>query len=131
MIKKTVTAALSAGVLVTGGVLLAAAPAQAAPCPSGSLCAYVVEQPSSANAYNSRTWTGAPGPVSGPNKNLLQYTKFDNARSLYNNKSGYTALVFSQPGHGGTSYSLNPGSGWKSLGGSALWHNVASNRWVR
>ncbi|MVO85296.1 hypothetical protein GPA10_11160 [Streptomyces sp. p1417] len=91
MIKKTVAAALSAGVLATGGALIAAAPAQASACPSGRLCAYVVEQPSSANAYNSRTWTGAPGTVSG----------------------------------------LNPGSGWKSIDGSALWRNVASNQWIR
>ncbi|KUF18771.1 peptidase inhibitor family I36 protein [Streptomyces silvensis] len=131
MIKKTVAAALSAGVLATGGALIAAAPAQASACPSGRLCAYVVEQPSSANAYDSRTWTGAPGTVSGSNRNLLEYRKFDNARSLYNNKSGYTAVVYSSPGFGGTPYRLNPGSGWKSIDGSALWQNVASNQWIR
>ncbi|MFE6157430.1 hypothetical protein ACFQ7F_00715 [Streptomyces sp. NPDC056486] len=131
MVKKSVAAALTAGVLATGGVLLATAPAQASACPSGNLCAYTVEQPSSANAYNSRTWTGAPGPVSDSNKNLLRYAKFDQARSLYNNKSGYTAVVWSGVGNSGSAFNLNPGSGWKSLKGSALWQNVAANQWVR
>ncbi|MFH9075783.1 peptidase inhibitor family I36 protein [Streptomyces alboflavus] len=131
MIKRNLAAALTAGMLATGGVLLTTAPAQAAACRSGSLCAYVAEQPSSASAYDSRTWTGSPGTVSGSNKNLLQYTKFDQARSLYNNKAGYSALVYAQRNHQGSPFELSDGSGWKTIRGSALWHNVASNKWVR
>ncbi|MEV4664073.1 peptidase inhibitor family I36 protein [Micromonospora echinofusca] len=99
------------------GTTLTAAPASADPCPSGALC-----------AYTQYDWGGAPGPVYDDNTNLLQYTKFANAASLYNNGKSCNVTVYYNTGYRAPAYNLNRGTGWRRLG-SNLYHHVGSNRW--
>lgn len=105
--------------LAAAGALVTAAPANAAysDCPSGALCAYV-----GTGGY------GDPGTVWGNNTNLLQYYKFNNAESLYNNGNYCDVRVYSGLNYTGSvalarrGYSYSPlYSPWKD--------NVASNYW--
>ncbi|MDR6975058.1 hypothetical protein J2X68_001742 [Streptomyces sp. 3330] len=106
--------------LATTGALITAAPANAAlsDCPSGGLCAYL--------GVNG---SGDPGVVYGDNTNLLQYNKFNNAESLYNNGNSCNVRIYSGTGYTGSSYVLSRGYYNGSLANTVYWHNVASNNW--
>lgn len=109
--------AVAASATVLG---IAAPPASAgwSDCPAGALCAYLA--PNGA---------GTPGKVFGDNANLLQYTKFDNAESLYNNGNNCNVEIYS--GLNWSGYHFNLARGWAApdLGGTVWYHNVASNDW--
>ncbi|MER5433761.1 peptidase inhibitor family I36 protein [Streptomyces sp. NPDC002588] len=106
--------------LVATGALATAGPANAAlsDCPSGALCAYL--------GVNG---SGDPGVVYADNSNLLQYNKFNNAESLYNNGNSCNVRIYSGLGYTGSSYVLARGYYNGSLANTVWWHNVASNDW--
>ncbi|WP_338898053.1 peptidase inhibitor family I36 protein [Streptomyces sp. TG1A-60] len=112
--------ALGGLALAAVGTLATAAPANAAwsDCPSGALCAYL-------GTYGA----GDPGTVYGDNNNLLQYNKFNNAESLYNNGNNCNVRIFSGLNKTGSSYVLNRGRTNPTLANTVWWHNVASNDW--
>ncbi|MFF4243597.1 peptidase inhibitor family I36 protein [Streptomyces sp. NPDC001822] len=105
--------ALAATALVT------ATPANAAysDCPAGALCAYL-----------GTDGAGDPGTVYGDNTNLLQYNKFNNAESLYNNGNNCDVRVYS-----GLNYTGSVATAYRGWTYSPLYSpwkdNVASNRW--
>jgi hypothetical protein len=105
--------------LAATGALVTAGPANAAysDCPSGALCAYL-----GTGGY------GDPGTVYGDNDNLLQYNKFNNAESLYNNGNYCDVTVYSGLNHTG-SPALAKRGWWYSPLYSPWKDNVASNRW--
>ncbi|MFJ9760908.1 peptidase inhibitor family I36 protein [Streptomyces sp. NPDC101149] len=110
---------LGAAALVATGALVTAGPATAAysDCPSGALCAYL-----GTGGY------GDPGTVWGNNTNLLQYNKFNNAESLYNNGNNCDVTVYSGLNYtGSAAVALR---GWTYSPLYSPWKdNVASNRW--
>ncbi|MFD8734517.1 peptidase inhibitor family I36 protein [Streptomyces sp. NPDC059618] len=111
--------ALGSVALATTGALVTAGPANAAwSCPSGGLCAYL--------GVNG---AGTPGVVYGDNSNLLQYNKFDNAESLFNNGNNCNVRLYSGTGYTGSSYVLDRGYLNGSLANTVWWHNVAANNW--
>ncbi|WP_369197822.1 peptidase inhibitor family I36 protein [Streptomyces djakartensis] len=106
-------AALAATTLMTAG------PANAAwsDCPSGALCAYL-----------GTGGAGDPGTVYGDNTNLLQYNKFNNAESLYNNGNNCDVRVYSGLNYTGSVATAQRGWTYSPL--YSPWKdNVASNRW--
>ncbi|WP_327348970.1 peptidase inhibitor family I36 protein [Streptomyces europaeiscabiei] len=79
---------------------MTAAPANAAwtDCSSGALCAYL-----------SDDGAGDPGEVFGDNSNLLQYNKFDNAESVYNNGNNCSVTIWNETGYSGDAFLLGRG----------------------
>jgi hypothetical protein len=105
--------------LATTGAVITAAPANAAwSCPSGALC-----------AYTSPNGVGAYGDVYDDNRDLLRFSKFDNAESLYNNGNNCNVRIHSGRGYTGSSYVLPRGIASTTLANTVWWHNVASNNW--
>jgi hypothetical protein len=88
-------------------------------------------------AYLRPDGSGDPGTVSGDNRNLLQYNKFNNAESLYNNGNSCDVVVFSGLNYTGFDENITRGTVVRNLYSSsngyyrALYHNVASNDWCR
>ncbi|WFE41114.1 peptidase inhibitor family I36 protein [Micromonospora sp. WMMD998] len=97
-----------------------AAPASADACPSTKLCAYL-----------STNYGGVPGTVAGNNTNLLQYSKFDNAASVFNNGASCGVTIWNGTGYSGTSVYLPRGTGYSNLASQnpPFYLNVASNIW--
>jgi hypothetical protein len=95
-------------------------PASADPCPSTKLCAYL-----------SSGYAGVPGVVAGNNTNLLQYTKFDNAASVFNNGTSCGVTIWNGLNHTGTSVYLPRGTGYANLydQNRPFYKNIASNVW--
>jgi hypothetical protein len=90
-------------------------------CPAGALCAYL-----------SPNGDGTPGKVYNDNSNLLQYDKFNNAQSVYNNGNNCNVAIFSGTNWDGARYVLNRGYAIYNLNepGWEPWlRNVASNDW--
>jgi hypothetical protein len=106
--------------LAATGAVVTAAPASASysDCPSGGLCGYL--------GVNG---SGTPGVVYGDNSNLLQYNKFNNAESLFNNGNSCNVRIYSGTGYTGYSYVLSRGYFNGSLANTVYWHNVAANNW--
>ncbi|MEU3900439.1 peptidase inhibitor family I36 protein [Streptomyces sp. NPDC045251] len=124
MTRKKIAAALGAATLAGLGIFATATPASAAwsDCDSGALCAYL-----------SDNGGGTPGQVFGTNSNLLQYNKFDNAESLYNNGNSCDAHIFDETNFNGNNFIL--GRGWAignldGVYGGTYADDVASNKWV-
>ena len=113
-------AAVSLG--VGGAALVNAAPASADPCPAGALC-----------AYTAVNYGGDPGTVYGNNDNLLQYAKFDNAVSVFNNGRQCGVTIWNQTGNPrrGTSVYLPRGTGYGDLlnQNRPFYKNIAANTW--
>ena len=107
--------AVSAAVLGVTSV-----PASADPCPSTKLCAYL-----------STGYAGVPGTVAGDNTNLLQYTKLDNAASVFNNGTRCGVTIWNGLGRTGTSVYLPRGTGYADLYAQnrPFYRNIASNVW--
>lgn len=90
-------------------------------CPAGALCAYL-----------SPNGDGTPGKVYEDNANLLQYDKFNNAQSVYNNGNNCNVALFSGLNWSGSRYVLARGYAIYNLNdpGWEPWlRNVASNDW--
>jgi hypothetical protein len=124
VIRKKIAAAASAALLGGLGVALTAAPANAAwsDCSSGALCAYLGDN-----------GAGDPGEVFGNNTNLLQYHKFDNAESVYNNGNSCDVRLYDETGYAGNTWYLDRGYAIYNLdasAGGAFADDVASNLWV-
>ncbi|GAB7052872.1 peptidase inhibitor family I36 protein [Catenuloplanes indicus] len=105
------TAALAAGTA-------SSASAGWSDCAGGDLCAYL-----SANGG------GTPGRVADDNANLLQYNKFNNAVSLYNNGNSCNVRIYSGLNWSGSSFVLPRGYTAPDLSGTVYYKNVASNDW--
>ncbi len=128
MIRRKIAASFAVTTIATIGLVAVPTAAQAGwtDCNSGALCAYL-----------STDGGGAPGMVYGDNSNLLQYNKFDNAVSLFNNGNSCNVAVYSKKSWQGTRKVLDRGdkqgnlnSLWNQLTGwSDLYKNVASNDW--
>jgi hypothetical protein len=95
-------------------------PASAHNCPSTKLCAYL-----------STGLNGTPGTVAGNNPNLLQYTKFDNAASVFNNGTSCGVTIWNGLNYTGTSVYLPRGTGYGNLAvdNPPFYKNIASNIW--
>jgi hypothetical protein len=120
IIKKAVAGGLLA-VVATAGLAVASASSASAgwsDCNGGDLCAYL-----------STNGGGTPGRVSDDNANLLQYNKFNNAVSLYNNGNSCNVRLYTGLNWSGSSFVLNRGYTVPDLGGTAWYKNVASNDW--
>ncbi len=119
-IRKRGAAALAAIALAAAGTVATAGTSHASwsECPAGALCAYL-----------GTNGSGAPGKVYNDNSNLLQYNKFNNAESLYNNGNSCNVRIFSGTGYTGSNYVLSRGWTNPTLSGTVYWHNVASNDW--
>jgi hypothetical protein len=128
MIRRKIAAGLAAAIVTTVGLTAVPSAAQAgwSDCPAGALC-----------AYTATDGGGAPGKVTGDNADLLQYSKFNNAASLYNNGRNCNVAVYSKKNWTGTRKVLDRGdkqadldSLWNKINGwSDLYKNVASNDW--
>lgn len=119
-------AGIAAGAMLLGGLGVAAtaSPAQASftDCPSGSLCAFTLTN-----------YGGTPGKVSGDNKDLLQYTKFDYANSVYNNGKSCEVQIFTKKNYEGESTVLKRKGAIPNLDTFAdgkFKDGIASNKWV-
>jgi hypothetical protein len=123
MIRKKIAAAVGAAVLAGLGIGATATPANAAwtDCSSGSLCAYLGD-----------SGAGDPGQVSGNNSNLLQYSKFDNAESVYNNGNDCNVRVWNGTNYSGSYFTLERGyviSNLDTYRNGIFADDLASNRW--
>ncbi|MFB7083854.1 peptidase inhibitor family I36 protein [Streptomyces sp. NPDC056296] len=123
MIKKKIAAVLGAAALAGLGIAATATPASAAysDCSSGALCAYLGDH-----------GAGDPGEVFGDNRDLLQYSKFNNAESLYNNGNSCNVRIYNGLNYSGDSYVLPRGIAIYNLDGhlGGKWaDDVASNNW--
>ncbi|MDO0935737.1 peptidase inhibitor family I36 protein [Streptomyces sp. DG2A-72] len=124
MIRNKIAAVVGAAALAGLGIAATATPANAAwsDCSSGALCAYL-----------SDNGGGDPGEVFGDNTNLLQFNKFDNAESVYNNGNSCDVRIYDQTGYSGNSFILHRARVVSNLD---TWMNgnfaddVASNRWI-
>ncbi|MFI8949307.1 peptidase inhibitor family I36 protein [Streptomyces sp. NPDC053750] len=124
MIRTKIAAAFGAAALAGLGIAATATPASAAwtDCSSGALCAYLGDN-----------GAGDPGEVFGDNTNLLQYTKFNNAESVYNNGNDCNVRVYNGTGYTGSSFLLLRGytiGNLDSYSGGIFADDLASNRWV-
>lgn len=118
MVKKLIAGAAATAMAALGVGMATAAPAAAAACPSGALCAYL-----------SANYSGDPGTVYGNNTNLLQYSKFNNAVSVSNSGTQCSVRIYSGTGYTGSSVPIPRGYGIGDLSGTAFYKNVASNYW--
>ncbi|MEU0302657.1 peptidase inhibitor family I36 protein [Streptomyces sp. NPDC006175] len=116
-------AALSAGgtLVAALGIGLTAAPAQASwdDCESGALC-----------AYSQTKGGGTPGQVWGNNYDLFQYSKFDNAKSLYNNGNSCDVALYPNTWFRGGPQGLLRGVKVSDLDDTKFEDGVGSNMWV-
>ncbi|MFC8424801.1 peptidase inhibitor family I36 protein [Streptomyces sp. NPDC057236] len=124
MIKKKIAAVLGTAALAGLGIAVTATPASAAwtDCSSGALCAYLGDN-----------GAGDPGEVFGDNTNLLQYNKFNNAESVYNNGNDCDVRIYNGTGYTGSSFLLLRGyviSNLDSYRSGIFADDLASNRWV-
>lgn len=120
LIKKAIAGGALA-VVATAGLAVASASSASAgwsDCAGGDLCAYL-----SANGG------GTPGRVADDNANLLQYNKFNNAVSIFNNGNSCNVRIYSGLNWSGSSFVLNRGSAVADLTGYVWYKNVASNDW--
>ncbi|WP_419996689.1 peptidase inhibitor family I36 protein [Streptomyces boninensis] len=111
--------ALSGAALAAAATLATAGPANAAwsDCPDGGLCAYLGDD-----------GAGTPGVVYGDNKDLLQYYKFDNADSIYNNGNSCNVRIYNGRNYTGSSFVLD--NGWMAPNLSSTYKDdVSSNNW--
>ncbi|MBE8474358.1 peptidase inhibitor family I36 protein [Streptomyces justiciae] len=124
MIRTRIAAAIGAAALAGLGVAATATPASAAysDCSSGALCAYL-----------SDNGVGDPGEVFGDNSNLLQYNKFNNAESVYNNGNSCDVRIYDQTGYTGDSFVLHRGYVINNLDAyenGDFADDLASNKWI-
>ncbi|RSO27245.1 hypothetical protein DMH15_28945 [Streptomyces sp. WAC 06725] len=117
-------AAMAGGIALTGGLLAGsagaagAAPATAkAPsdCPSGYFCVWA-----------GQNYTGHRQQVAGTNKDLTQYSVFQNFKSWYNHGAKCDFEWYSEKNHGG-SHGVVP-RGYKES--DDVSHYIKSNKWV-
>jgi hypothetical protein len=106
---------VGAGALATEAAV--APTASADTCPAGALC-----------AFTETNWGGTAAPVYQKNANLLQYYNYSHAASLYNNGQDCNVTVWYGTDYSDSSYNLNRGTGWRSLGPN-LYHHVGSDQW--
>jgi hypothetical protein len=123
MIGKKIAAVVGAAVLTGLGVAVTATPANAAysDCDSGALCAYLYDD-----------GVGTPGQVFGDNSNLLQYDKFNNAESVYNNGNDCNVRIWNSTGYSGSSFTLSRNYVISNLDGYSngiFADDLASNKW--
>ncbi|MEN3586163.1 peptidase inhibitor family I36 protein [Streptomyces sp. ZYX-F-203] len=123
MIGKRIAAVLGAAALAGAGLAMTATPASAAysDCTPGALCAYTGD-----SGY------GSPGKVYGDNTNLLQYDKFNNAESVYNNGNSCNVRVYNGTSYTGSYFTLARGYTIGDLDGyrgGIFADDLASNRW--
>ncbi|MFH8442869.1 peptidase inhibitor family I36 protein [Streptomyces sp. NPDC018026] len=124
MIRTRIAAAFGAVALAGLGIAATATPASASwsDCDSGALCAYLGD-----------SGAGTPGQVFGNNTDLLQYNKFDNAESLYNNGNSCDVHIHDELSYRGDSFTLHRGNVVSNLD---TWYDgdfaddVASNHWL-
>lgn len=124
MIRKKLAAVVGTAMLAGLGIAATATPASAAygDCTPGALCAFLGDN-----------GAGDPGEVFGNNSNLLQYTKFDNAESVFNRGNECDVRIYSKTGYTGYSFILHRGKYVSDLDSWLSGHyadNVASNKWV-
>ncbi|MEU1871849.1 hypothetical protein RKD37_003911 [Streptomyces ambofaciens] len=124
MIRNKLAAVLGAAALAGLGIAATATPASAAwsDCDSGALCAYL-----------SDNGGGTPGQVFGDNSNLLQYNKFNNAESVYNNGNSCDVRIYNATGYTGSYWVLERGLAVYNLDtfrDGIFADDLASNRWV-
>ncbi|GAB3554878.1 hypothetical protein J2S53_002066 [Actinopolyspora lacussalsi] len=114
-------AASLVGALAMTGLGMAgfAAPASAESCPAGALCAW----------YSSNVNVGDPGTVYGDNYNLLQYAKFADAGSIYNNGNSCNVAIYTGLNYTGTETVVKRNYQWENLDSTAYAGGVASNNW--
>ncbi|QOV36133.1 peptidase inhibitor family I36 protein [Streptomyces ferrugineus] len=123
MIRKKIAAVVGTAMLAGLGIAATATPANAAwsDCSSGALCAYL-----------SDNGAGDPGEVFGDNSNLLQYHKFDNAESVYNNGNNCNVRIHDGLNYTGDSFVLPRGARVSNLDGfrnGDFADDLASNNW--
>ncbi|WP_219905450.1 peptidase inhibitor family I36 protein [Actinopolyspora mortivallis] len=111
-------AVVSAFAMAGIGLVGFAAPATADSCPSGALCAW----------YN-KNFDGDPGTVYGDNNNLLQYSKFANVGSTYNNGTRCNVALYSGRNMTGSKFTLARGDGININPRGAYADGIASNDW--
>ncbi|GAA5212810.1 MULTISPECIES: peptidase inhibitor family I36 protein [Streptomyces] len=123
MIRKKIAAVLGAAALAGLGIAATATPASAAwtDCSSGALCAYLGDNGS-----------GDPGEVFGDNTNLLQYNKFNNAESVYNNGNSCNVRIYNGTNYSGSSFVLLRGyviGNLDAYRSGIFADDLASNNW--
>ncbi|MET9290959.1 peptidase inhibitor family I36 protein [Streptomyces sp. NPDC003077] len=112
--------AMSGAAAVAVGLALAVSPtatAAATPCPTGSLCAYVLPH-----------YGGEPGVARGDLWDLLRIYEFDNAVSVFNAGTQCSVSIYTGKGYTGARATIPRSSGIPDLTGSAFHKNVASAR---
>ncbi|MFI5843033.1 peptidase inhibitor family I36 protein [Catenuloplanes sp. NPDC051500] len=119
-LKRLAIGAASVTAVTAATLGVTSVPASADSCPATKLCAYL-----------DTDYRGVPGTVAGNNTNLLQYTKFDNAVSVFNNGTSCGVTIWNGLGRSGTSVYLPRGTGYANLYNQnrPFYKNIASNTW--
>ncbi|MBC9725782.1 peptidase inhibitor family I36 protein [Streptomyces sp. TRM68367] len=123
MIRHKIATAFGAAALAGLGIAATATPANAsyAQCDSGALCAYLGDG-----------GAGSPGQVFGDNRDLLQYNKFNNAESVYNNGKSCNVRIYDEPNYRGDSFVLSRGfriGNLDAFRSGDFADDLASNNW--